>query len=155
MSKPLAQWPDPPAEQDVRSHELMRASAYNTFVAAAGFTPEESETAQKIIADMNREIAQLFTEMIEPSLSTRAPLPEESRTKYLETWVAAMDRAQEAIVRINDRAPAAIESAAFVAAGQLDIQNTQRHLTFYERYQKGTPEDLVVTKLIEEGAKGQ
>ena len=130
MSKPLAQWPDQPTEQHVRSHELARASAYDAFVAAAGFTPEESETAQKIIADMNREIAQLFTEMIEPSLSTRAPLPEETRTKYLERWMAVMDRAEEAIVRINARAPAAIETAAFVAPSQLDIQNTQRHATF-------------------------
>jgi hypothetical protein len=65
--------------------------------------------------------------------------------------VAVMDRAEEAIVGINDRVPAAIKSAAFVAPSQLDIQNTRRHVTFYERYQKGTPVDLVVTRLIEQG----
>ncbi|HEY0711645.1 MAG TPA: hypothetical protein VGF45_03165 [Polyangia bacterium] len=147
-------WPAPPSARFAQRHEQMRLAMFDALVRVAAFVPAEVEVLKAVLTSMNREIERAFDQWVEPQLRAGAPLPEENRLKFLEAWMAAADVAHALIGNIKEGAADAVERARFIPHAQMDLENTRRHLAFYERYQRHTPEDQAMRALIEKKNPG-
>jgi hypothetical protein len=144
-----ALWPAPVSPVFAQRHEQKRVAMFEALVRAAGFAPDEVAVLNVILASMNDEITRAFSQWVEAPLRANAPLPDESREKFLDAWMAAADVAHALIANIKEGADVAMERARFVPHAQMDLENTRRNLAFYERYQRNTREDLEVRALID------
>jgi hypothetical protein len=119
------------------------------LVRAADLSQAEVDVLHAVLASMNREIARAFVAWIETPLRAQAALDDESREKFLDAWMTAADVAQALIGNIKPGAIEAMQRARFIPHAQMDLENTCRHLAFYERYQRNTAEDQEVRALMD------
>lgn len=136
MLNDIPMWPSPLDEAEVRAHDEQRMAQLRAITEATGLSESQFARLAQVAIELNSRIERLFRDEVQGVLERDEAITDGRRSAFLAGWTEASDAADQKASLIEGKL-----AAGPVSMLLMSLQGVQFLVTFYDRFQKGRPED--------------